>query len=198
MGKQWKQWETLFWGAQKSLKMVTATMKLRHLLLRGKAMTNLDSILKNRDITLLTKVHLVKAMVFPIVNVWKWELYHKEGWALKSWCLWAVVLKKTLESPLDCKEIQPVHLKGNQSWVFTGRTDVEAETPILWPPDGKSWLIGKDPDAGKDWGQEKGATKDEMVGWYHQLNRHEFEQTLGDEGQGVLCSPWGRKELDTT
>ena len=99
-----------------------------------------------------------------------WELDYKESWVLKSWCFWTVVLEKTLESPLDYKEIQSVHPKGDQSWVFIGRTDVETETPILWPPDVKSWLIGKAPDAGKDWGQEeKGTTEDEMVGWHHQL-----------------------------
>ena len=134
----------------------------RFLLLGRKAMTNLDSILKSRDITLLTKVHLVKA-VFSSSHVWIWGLGHKESWALKNWCFWSVVLAKTLESPLDSKEIQPVHPKGNQSWVFIGRTDAEAETPILWPPDGKSWLLRKDPDAGKDWRQEKGTTVDEMV-----------------------------------
>ena len=108
---------------------------------------------------------------FSSSHVWMWELDHKEGWVLKKWCFWIVVLEKTLESPLDCKEIQPVHPKGNQSWIFIGRTDAEAEAPILWPPDGKSWLIGKDPDAGKDWGQEeKGATEDEMVGWHHWLS----------------------------
>ena len=108
-----------------------------------------------------------------------WESDYKESWALKNWCFWTVVLE-TLESPLDCKEIQPVHPKGDQSWVFIGRTNVEAETPILWPPDVKSWLIGKDPDAEKDWGQEeKGMTEDEMVGWHHQLNRHQFGSALG-------------------
>ena len=108
-------------------------------------------------------------------HVWMWELYYKESWAPKNWCFWTVVLEKTLESPLDCKEIQPVHSKEDQSWVFIGRTDVEAETPILWPPDAKSWLIWKDPDAGKDWGQEeKGMTENEMVGWHHRLNGHEF------------------------
>ena len=136
-------------------------------------MTNLDSILKSRDITLPTKVHLVKAMVFP-GHVWMWELNYKESWAPKNWCFWTVVLEKTLESPLDCEEIQPVHPKGNQSWVFIWRTDVEAETPILWPPDGKSWLIWKDPDAGKDWRLEKGTTEEEMVGWHHGLNGHGF------------------------
>jgi len=141
-------------------------------------MTNLDNILKSRDITLPTKVHLVKAMVFPVV------MYGCESWtvkkAQKNWCFWSVVLEKTLESPLDCKEIQPVHPKGDESLVFIGRTDVEAETPILWPPDVKSWIIGKDPDAGKDWGQEeKGTTEDEMVGWHHRLNGHGFGWTPG-------------------
>ena len=118
------------------------------------------------------------------------------------WCFWTAVLEKTLESPLDCKEIQPVHSKGDQSWVFIGRTDVEAETPILWPPHAKSWLVGKDPDAGRDWGQEeKGTTEDEMAGWHHRLYGHEFEQTPGvGDGQGGLacCDSWGHKELDTT
>ena len=113
---------------------------------------------------------------FSSGHVWMWELDYKESWALKNWCLWTVVLEKTLESPLDWKEIQPVHPKGNQSWIFTGRTDAEAKTPILWPPDAKNWLIGKDPDAGKDWRQEeKGTTEDEMVGWHHWLDGHEFE-----------------------
>ena len=112
---------------------------------------------------------------FSSGHVWMWELDYKESWVLKNWCFWTVVLEKALESPLDCKQIQPVHPKGDQSWVITGRTDVEAETPILWPPHAKSWLIGKDPDAGKDWGQEeKGMTEDEMVGWHHRLNGHEF------------------------
>ena len=128
----------------------------RRLLLRRKAKTNLDSLLKSRDITLPTKVHPVKAMVFPVV------MY---GWGPKNWCFWSVMLKKTLESPLDCREIQPVHSIGNQSWVFFGRTDAKAETLILWPPHVKNWLIGKDSDAWRDWGQEeKGTTENEMVG----------------------------------
>ena len=135
-------------------------------------------------------------------HVWMWELDYEEDWVPKNWCGWTVLLEKTLESPLDCKEIQPVHSKGDQSWVFIGRTDVEAETPILWPPNMKSWLIWKDPDAWKDWGQkEKGITEDEMVGWHHRLNGHEFEQGLGlGVGQGSLecCSPWSWKELDMT
>ena len=163
-------------------------------------MINLDSILKSRDIILSTKVHLVKAMVFPVV-VYGCELDYKESWGPKNWCFWTVVLEKTLESPLDCNEIQPVHPKGDQSWVFIGRSDVEAETPVLWPPDANSWLIWKDPDAGKDWRQEeKGTTEDEIVGWCHQLNGHELGYTPGAGGQGGLacCSSWGHKESDTT
>ena len=110
---------------------------------------------------------------FSSSHVWMWKLDYKENWAQKNWCFWTVVLEKTLESPLDCTEIQLVHPK-DQSWEFIGRTDVEAETPILWPPHSKSWLMRKDPDAGKDWGQEKGMIEDEMVGWYHQLNGYEF------------------------
>ena len=121
--------------------------------------------------------------------------------ARKNWCFWTVVLEKTLESPLDCKEIQPVHPKGNQSWIFIGRTDAEAEIPVLWPPDAKSWLIGKDPDAGKDWRlEEKGTTEDEMIGWHHRLSGHEFEWApgVGDRQGGLAsCSPWGYKESDT-
>ena len=162
-----------FGGAPKSLQMVITADIKRCLLLGRKVMTNLDSILKSRDITLPTKVCLVKALVFPTV------MYGCESWTIKKaecpridafelWC-W----KKTLESPLDCKEIQPVHPKGNQSWIFSGRTDAEAETPILWPPYVKSWLNGKDSDSGKDWRQEeKGTTEDEMAEWHQQLNGH--------------------------
>ena len=149
---------------------------IRCLLLGRKAMTNLDSTLKSRDITLPTKVHLIKAMVFPVV-MYGYEAWmgYKESWAQKNWCFWTVVLEKTLESPLDCKEIQPVHLKGNQSWIFTGRTEAETETPKLWP-DMKNWLTEKDPDAGKDWRwEEKGTTEDEMTGRHHQVDRQDFE-----------------------
>ena len=149
-----------------------------------------DSIFKSRDITLPTKVRLVKAMVFPVVMwelvcevglwSWMWELDCEEGWVLKNWCFWTVVLEKTLESPLDCKEIQPVHSKGDQPWDFYGRNDAKAETPILWPPHAKSWFIGKDSDAGRDWGQEeKGTTEDEMAGWHHWLDGRESEWTPG-------------------
>ena len=128
-----------------------------------------------------------------------WELDHKESWASKNWCLCTAVLEKTLESSLDCKEIQSVHSKRDQSWVFIGRPDDEAETPILWPPDAKGWLIWKDPDAGKDWRQEKGTTEDEMVGWYHRLNEVWVDSGVGD-GQGGLacCGSRGHKESDTT
>ena len=176
-------------------------MKLRLLLLGRKAMTSLYSILKSREITLLTKVSTDKAMVFPVV-MYGCESDHKESWVPKNWCFCTVVLDKTLESPLNCKEMEPANPKGNQPWIFTGWTDVEAEAPIIWPPDAKSWLVRKDPDAGKDWGQEaKRVTEIEMVGWHHWPNGHEFEQTLGDsERQGSLacCTAWGSKESHMT
>ena len=160
----------------------------KHLLLRRKAITNLDSLLKSFAFTLPTKVHLVKAMVFSSSRVWMWELDHKEGRVSKDWCFWSVVLEKILESSLDSK-IKPVNSKGNQLWILIGRTYTETEAPMLWPF-----------DTGKDWRwEEKGTTEDKMVGWHHQLNGREFEQALGDgEGQGSLacCSSWGHKELD--
>ena len=141
-------------------------------------MTNLDSILKSKDIALPAKVHLVKAMVFPVV-MYGYEScmdMKEESWVPKNWCFWTVVLEKTLESPLDCKEIQPVHSEGDQPWDYFGGNDAKAETPVFWPPHVKSWLIGKDSDAGRDWEQEeKGMTEDEMAGWHHQLNAREFE-----------------------
>ena len=134
-------------------------------------------------------------------HVWMWELDCEESWVLKNWCFWTVALEKTLESPLDCKEIQPVHSEGDQPWDFFGENDAEAETPVLWPPHVKSWLIGKDSDAGRNWGQEeKGTTEDEMAGWHHWLNGHASEWTPGvGDGQGGLtcCDSWGRKESDT-
>ena len=164
-------------------------------------MTNLDSVLKSRDITLSTKVHLVKAMILPVV------MYGCESWTIKKaerqridafqlWC-W----RRLLRVPWTAKEIQPVHPKGNQSWIFIGRTDAEAETPILWPPDAKNWLTGKDSDAGKDWRQEKETTEDETVGWHHWLDGSELEWTPGvGDGQGgpACCNSWGCKESDTT
>ena len=169
MGKEWKQWLTfIFWGSKITADGDCSHKIKRHFFLGRKVMTNLDSILKSRDISLPTKVCLVQGTVFPIV------MYGCESWAVKKAkcqridAFWTVVWKKTLESPLDWKEIQWVHPTGDQSWVFIGRTDVEAETPMPWTPDVESWLIWKDPDAGKDWGQEeKGMTEDEMVGWRH-------------------------------
>ena len=174
----------------------------RHLLLGRKVMTNLDSILKSRDIILSTKVRLVKALVFPVV------LYGCESWTVKKaerrrtdafelWC-W----RRLLRVPWTARRSNQSILKGDQSWVFIGKTDAEAETPLLWPPDAKSWLIGKDPDARRDWGQEeKGTTEKEMAGWCHQLDGHGFELTLGvgDEQRGLACcGPWRHKESDTT
>ena len=165
----------------------------RCLLLGRKAMTNLDSILKNR-FCFADKGPASQSYGFSSSHVWMWELNHKESWALKSWCFSTVVLEKTLESSLDYKVIKPVIPKGNQSWLFIGRTDVEAETPILWPPGEKNLLFGKDVDVRKDWRkEEKGTTEDEMVGWHHWLDGHELEQVLGvDDGQGSLacCSLW--------
>ena len=152
MGKQWRKWEILFWGDSKNTADGDCSHEIKRCLLLGrKAMTNLDSILKSRGITLPINVRLVKVMVFPVV-MYRCELDCKEGWVLKNWWFWTVILEKTLESLLDCKEIQAVNPKGNQSWIFIGRTDAETETPILWPPDMKNWLIGKDPDDEKDWG----------------------------------------------
>ena len=137
---------------------------------------NNKSIFSPRHVCFLSDWDFLSKFTHGDAWWWMWDLDHKEGWAPKNWCFWTVVLEKTLESPLDSKEIQPVHPKGNQSWIFIGRTDAEAEAPMLWPPDGKNWVTGKDPDAGKDWRQEeKGTTEDEMVEWNHWLNGHEFE-----------------------
>ena len=200
MGKQWKQCQTLFFGAPKSLQMVTAAMKLKDACsLKEKLWPTRQHIKKQRHY-FANKGLYDQSYGFSSSHVQMWELDHKESWAPKNWCFWTVVLEKTLESPLDFKEIKPVDGKGNQSWIFIRRTDAKVEAPILWPPDVKNWFIGKDPDAGKDWRQEKkGTTVDEMVGWHHRLNGHEFMQTLGDgEGQRSLacCSPWDHKESD--
>ena len=175
MGKQWTDSDRLYFGGSKITADGDSSHEIkRRFLLGRKVMTNLDSIFKSRDITLPTKVRLVKAMVFPVI-MYGCELDYKESWVPKNWRFWTVVLEKILESPLDCKEIQPVHPKGDQSWVFIGSTDIKAESSILWPPDVKCWLIWKDPDAGKDWGQEeKRIMEDEIVGWHPWLNGHEF------------------------
>ena len=179
MANRWRNngnWETIFLGSKITADGDCSHETQRCLLLGRKAMTNLDSILKSRDITVPTKVCLVKAMIFSSSQVWTWEWDYNESWEPNNWCFGAVVLEKTFESPLDCKEIQLVHPKVNQSWISFRRTDAEAETPILWPPDEKNWLFGKDPDAGKDWRlEEKGTTVDEMVGWHHWFNGHESE-----------------------
>ena len=172
---------------------------------------NLDSVLKTRGSLGKPRHHIKKKprhyfatkspysqrCGFTSSHVWIWELDHKEGWELKNWCFRTMVLEDSWES-LGQEEIKPVYPKGSQPWMFIGRTDAEAEAPILWPPDAKSRLTGKDPDAGKNWGQEeKGATEDKMVGWHHRLNGHEFEQTLGDSerpGSLVCCTPWGSKD----
>ena len=184
MGKQWKQWLSLFFWAPKSLQMVTAAMKLKDVYsLEGKLWPPQQHIKKQRHY-FAYKGLSSQGCGFSSGHVWMWELNYEESWAPKNWHFWTLVLEKTLESSLDCKKIQPVHPKENQSWIFTGRTDAEAETPILRPPDGKNWVIGKDSDAGKSWRQEeKGITEEEMVGWHHWLNGHEFEQTLGDSGR---------------
>ena len=164
-------------------------------------MTNLDSIFKSRQY-FANKGLSSQGCGFSCGHVWVWELDCEEGWVPNNWCFWTVVLEKTLESPLDCKEIQPVHSEGDQPWDLFGRNDAKAEAPVLWPPHAKSWLIGKDSDAGRDWGQEeKGTTEDEMAGWYHWLDGRQSEWTRGDgDGQGGLacCDSWGRKESDTT
>ena len=173
----------------------------RHLLLGRKAMINLDSVLKSKDATLPTKVQIVEAMIFPVVmyECESWILKKAEPWRIDAFKLWC---RRRLDSPLGNTEIKPVHPKGDQFWVFIGGTDAEAEAKLLWPPHARSWLIGKDPDAGRDGGQdEKGMTEDEIVEWHHWLDGHESEQIPGiSEGQGSLtcCSSWGHKVLDTT
>ena len=175
MDKHWKQRQTSFLEASKSLQMVTAAMKLKDAYSLEEKLYQPRQHIKEQRHDFANNSPSSQGYGFSSSRVWMWELYYKESWAAKNWCFWTVVLEKTLESPLHCKEIQPVNPKGNQSWIFIGWTDAEAETPTLWPPDVKSWLIWKDPDAGKDWGQEeKGTTEDEMVWWHHWLDRHEF------------------------
>ena len=182
--------------APKSLQMVTAAMKLK-----DACSFDPRQHTKKQRHYFVHKGPYSQTYGFTSSNVWMWEFDHKESWAPKNWCFWTMVLK-TLESPLDCKEIKPVNPKGNQIWIFNGRSDAEAEVPILWPPGAKNWLNWKDPDAGKIWRQEeKGMTEEEMVGWHHQLDGHEFEQASGvsdRNGNLACCSPWGLKALHTT
>ena len=210
MGKQWKQWEPLFSWAPKLLQKMTAAMKWKDAWASWKkSYAKPRQHIKKQRYYFVNKGLYTQSYGFSSSHVWMWELDHKEGWVPKNWCFWTVVLEKTRESPLNCKEIQPVNPKGNQLWIFiqkdlnaSGRTDAEAEVPILWPSDAKNWFIGKDPDTGKDWRQEeKEITEDEMIGWHHWLNGCKFEQALEDgDGQQSLacCSPWGLKELDMT
>ena len=175
MEKQWKQWLTLFWGAPESqMQMMIAAMKLKDAYSLESYDQPRQHIRKQRHY-FANKGPSSQGYGFSSGHVWMWELDYKEGWVLKNLCFWTVVLEKPLESPLGCKEIQPVHPKGDQSWVFIGRTDAEEETLILWPPHAKNWLLGKNPDVGKDWRwEEKGMTEDEIVGWHHRLNGHGF------------------------
>ena len=182
MGKQWKPWQTLFWGASKISVDCDCSHEIKRCLLLGRKAINYKprQHIKKQRHYFANKGPSSQSYGFSSSHVWIWELDYKEGWVLKNWCFWTVVLEKTLESPLDCKKIQPVHPKGNQSWIFIASTDTEAETPVLWPPDVKNWLLGKDLDVGKNLRQkENGTTEDEMVGWHHQLDGHESEQASG-------------------
>ena len=181
MGKQWKQCQTVFCWAPESLQMVIAAMKLKKTLTPWKESYDQprEHIEKQRH-SFANKGPSSQGYGFSSSHVWMWELDCDEGWAPKNWCCWTVGLEKTLETPLDCKEIQPVHSEGDQPWDFFGRTGAKVFTPVLWPPHAKGWLIGKDSDAGKDWGQEeKGMTEDEMAGWHHWLDGGEFEWNPG-------------------
>ena len=177
MGKQWKQWETIFLGSKITVDGDCSHEVKRRLLLGRKAMTNQARLhFKKQRCYFANKGPSSQSYGFSSRHVWMWELDYEGSWALKDWCFWTVVLEGTLKSPVDCKEIQPVHLRRNLSWIFIGRTDTEAENPLLWPPDGKNQLIGKDPDAGKDWGwEEKGMTEGDVAGRHHRCNGHESE-----------------------
>ena len=181
--------------------MVTAAMNLRKLPPWKKSYDQARQHIKKQRHYFANKSLSSQSYGFSSSHVWMWELDLKESWALKNWCFWTVELEKILEIPVDCKKIKPVSVEGSQSWIVFERTDVEAEAPMLWPLYVKYWLVGKDLDAGKAWRQEKGITEDEMVGWHHWLNEHEFKQALGvgdEQGSLSCCSQWGHKVLDTT
>ena len=195
MGNRWRNSgnsvRLYFWGAPKSLEMVTVTMTLETITPWKKSNDQHRQYIQKQRRYFADLGPASQGYGFSCGHVWMWELYCDEGWAPKNWCFWTVVLEMTLESPLDCKEILPVHSEGDQPWDFFGRNGAEAETPVLWPPHAKSWLIGKDSDAGRDWGQEeKGTTEDEMAGWHHWLNGRESKWTLGGL---ACCDSWGRR-----
>ena len=203
MANRWRNDGTVtdfFSWAPKSLQMVTAAMKLKDTCSWEKSYDKTRQHIKMQRHHFVDKGLYRQSYGFSSSHVWIWELDQKEGGAVKNWCFWTVVLEKTLESLLDRREIKSVNPKGSHSWIFIGRTNAEAEPPILWPPDVKNQLIRKDPDDGKGWRQEeKGTTEDKMVGWHHQFNGHDFEQAPGDGerlGSLACCSPWGYKELD--
>ena len=202
MGKQLKQWEALFWGAQSHCRWWPQPINYKTLAPWKKSYGQCKQHIKKQRHYIADKGPSSQSYCFSSSHVRVWALDHKESWAPKDSCFGTVVLEKTLESSLDCKEIQPVNPKGDQSWIFIGRTDTAAETPILWLSDAKNWLIVKDPTAGKDWRwEEKRMTENDMVGCHHWLDGHDFDQVLGvGDGQGGLacCSPWGRKESDMT
>ena len=176
MEKQWKQCQTWFFGLQNHCRWWLQPWNSKVFTPWEESYDQSRQHIKKQRHYFTNKGPFSQSYDFSSKYVWIWELDYKESWAPKNWCFWTVMLEKTLESPLDCKEIQPAHPKGNQSWIFIGRTDAETQTPILWPHDSKKWLIWKDPDAGKDWRQEKkGMTEDEMVGWRYWLNGHEFK-----------------------
>ena len=198
MGKQWKHWQTFLGGLQNDCRWWQQPWNEKMLAPWKKSYDKPRQHNKKQRHYFTNEGPSSQSYGFSSSHVCMWDLDYKESWAVKNWWFWTVVLEKALESPLDCKEIQPVHPKENQSWIFIGRTDAEAETPVLWPPNANNQLIGKDPDAGKDLRQEeKGTTVDEIVEWHHWLNGHKFEQAPGvGDGQGSLacCSPWGCKE----
>ena len=189
-GETMEWWETLFGGLQNHCTWWLQPWNSKTLAPWKKTYDQPRQHIKKQSHYFANKGLSSQSYGFSSSHVWMWEVDYRESWALKNWCFWTVVLEKTLESPLDCKEIQPIYTKGNQSWIFIGQTNAEAETPIVWPPDAKNWLIWKGPNPGKDWRQEeKESTEDEMVGWHHQLDGHEFEQALGvGDGQGSLAA----------
>ena len=195
-----KQCQTSFLGAPKPLQMVIAAVKLKDAYSLKESYDQPRQHIKKQRHYFANKGPSSEGYGFSSSHVWIWDLDYKESWALKNWCFWTVELEKILESPLDCKEIQPVNPKGNQPWIFIGRIDAEAEAPILWLPIVKNWLTGKDPDSGKDWRQEeKGTAEDKMVGWHHLLDWTWVWASSGSwwwTGSLVCCSPWGHKELD--